>query len=63
MSTYGQLMTDAVRQFSVLEYSDAALEARELLGRALKLDCRSKEFNEKLWEQTEDEAAPAPAAE
>ena len=56
MSTYGQLMTDAVRQFSVLEYSDAALEARELLGRALKLDCRSKEFNEKLWEQTEDEA-------
>lgn len=56
MSTYGQLMTDAVRQFSVFEYSDAALEARELLGKALGLDCRSSEFNEKLWEDTEDGA-------
>ena len=56
MSTYGQLITDAVRELARLEYSDAALEARELLGKALGIDCRSSEFEQKLWEETEDSA-------
>ena len=56
MSTYGQLITDAVRELARLEYSDAALEARELLGKALGMDCRSSEFEQKLWEETEDSA-------
>lgn len=55
MNTYGQLMTDAVRQLSVLEYSDAALEAKELLGKALRINCRSSEFGDKLWEETDDD--------
>lgn len=54
MSTYGQLITDAVRELSVLEYSDAALEAKELLGKALGVDCRSSDFEQKLWEESED---------
>ncbi|MBR1393171.1 MAG: peptide chain release factor N(5)-glutamine methyltransferase [Ruminococcus sp.] len=55
MSTYGELITDAVRELSTLEYSDAALEAKELLGLALKLDCRSSEFEQKLWEDTDED--------
>ena len=54
MSSYGQLITDAVRELSVLEYSDAALEAKELLGKALGVDCRSSDFEQKLWEESED---------
>lgn len=56
MNTYGQLITDAVRELSSLEYSDAALEAKELLGLALGIDCRSPEFEEKLWQETDDNA-------
>ena len=59
MSTYGQLITDAVRELEKLEYSDAALEAKELLGKALGMDCRSSEFEQKLWEETEDSAEQA----
>lgn len=55
MSTYGQLITDAVRELSQLEYSDAALEAKELMGLALGMDCRSSAFEDKLWEETSDE--------
>ena len=53
--TYGQLITDAVRELSTLEYSDAALESKELLGLALGMDCRSAEFEAKLWEETDDD--------
>ena len=53
MSTYGQLITDAVRELSVLEYSDAALEAKELLGKALGVDCRivygQEDWTEHCW--------------
>ncbi|MBR4554624.1 MAG: peptide chain release factor N(5)-glutamine methyltransferase [Ruminococcus sp.] len=54
MSTYGQLVTDAVRELSSLEYSDAALEAKELMGAVLRLDCRCVEFSDKLWQEADD---------
>ncbi|MBR1764921.1 MAG: peptide chain release factor N(5)-glutamine methyltransferase [Ruminococcus sp.] len=54
--TYGQLITDAMRELEKLEYSDAALEAKELLGKALGVDCRSAEFEQLLWEEAEDAA-------
>ncbi len=54
MSTYGQLITDAMRELERLEYSDAALEAKELLGKVLGADCRSTDFEAKLWEQAND---------
>lgn len=53
--TYGQLITDAVRELERLEYSDAALEAKELLGKALGIDCRSSSFENILWEPSDDE--------
>ena len=56
MSTYGQLITDAVRELSSLEYSDAALESKELLGLVLGMDCRSAEFDEKLWQEADDDS-------
>ncbi len=53
MSTYGTLLKDAEQQLSELEYSDAALEARELLGKALDKDCRSAEFELLLREEAD----------
>ncbi len=51
MSTYGQLLTDGIEQLSGLEYSDAALEAKELMGLAVGKDCRGTEFEELMWQE------------
>ena len=52
--TCGQLLIEAEKSLAVLEYSDPALEARELLGLASGTDCRSAAFEEMLGQEPSD---------
>ena len=53
MSSYAELLEKAVRGFEDAGVEDAALNARELLGRVLGCDCRSFEFKKLLGSEAE----------
>lgn len=55
--TCAELLTDTIARLSSLEYSDPELEARELLGKAIDLDCRTSEFAERLRQKAAPEVS------
>ncbi len=54
MSSYAALLEKAVRGFEQAGVEDAALNARELMGRALGCDCRGFEFKKLLGSEAEN---------